>query len=461
MDALVQQLVVWASRSAAQIFTVIPPRHMNLALSVVGIYAGYKAPVIIEYVSGMMSAVASFRWRGWDWWFLGTYVDNLFGGGEEDTSEDVSISVDDLQATVDKISLLLSDSPNLGLFVTKGPKLDVISANGMFRKLVGWPPAGEGEPVANHNNVICPLTDLLPASFHATHNILITRMMESNELPKSLRHPLRSVELVTTSGAIIKVNLTIATLTKKLPLEHPDALFYVLVSPIETLEDASWENVAEGIYGSNAASHVAHGKLPPPEQYEDATVLVFDVVGYTKRCAQLSASNVAQWMTSVHQAVEAVIAKFCVRKIETRGDCYAMVSGTEWVEGDSAETQVSRMVNLAKEVSGALQRINNTEIRVGLSLGPISVTYIGTHHLASTLCAFGKAMNEAAKLESSGTKGLVHLSEDCATRYLEEQARLGFTDISMPAVDRAPSDDPLQIPSLLFNPAARVFVMKQ
>ena len=60
------------------------------------------------------------------------------------------------------------------------------------------------------------------------------------------------------------------------------------------------------------------------------------------------------------------------------------------------------MVGCAFEATRALVLLDNTQIRVGLSIGPVTVAYIGTHHLAPTLFAFGKTMNEAATLETTG-----------------------------------------------------------
>lgn len=59
----------------------------------------------------------------------------------------------------------------------------------------------------------------------------------------------------------------------------------------------------------DAESFLFSCRLPPPEQYEMATVLVFDVVGYTKRCAQMTATDVAKWMTDLHMAVRISIRK--------------------------------------------------------------------------------------------------------------------------------------------------------
>ena len=39
-------------------------------------------------------------------------------------------------------------------------------------------------------------------------------------------------------------------------------------------------------------------------------------------------------MSNVHMAIEELIKKHCIRKIETRGDCYIVVSGCNSVEGD-------------------------------------------------------------------------------------------------------------------------------
>jgi len=104
--------------------------------------------------------------------------------------------------------------------------------------------------------------------------------------------------------------------------------------------------------------------------------------------------------------VQKVIAKYAVRKIETRGDCYAIVCGTRFSERDQPFDQVIRIVQCTTEIASALLLLDKTEIRVGLSYGPVTVTYIGTHVLAPTLCAFGKAMSEAAALETGGYRCL-------------------------------------------------------
>ena len=45
-------------------------------------------------------------------------------------------------------------------------------------------------------------------------------------------------------------------------------------------------------------------------------------------------SQVALWMSNVHMAIEELIKKHAIRKIETRGDCYIVISGCNSVEGD-------------------------------------------------------------------------------------------------------------------------------
>ena len=39
-------------------------------------------------------------------------------------------------------------------------------------------------------------------------------------------------------------------------------------------------------------------------------------------------------MSNVHMAIEELIKKHAIRKIETRGDCYIVISGCNSVEGD-------------------------------------------------------------------------------------------------------------------------------
>ena len=44
--------------------------------------------------------------------------------------------------------------------------------------------------------------------------------------------------------------------------------------------------------------------------------------------------QVALWMSNVHMAIEELIKKHAIRKIETRGDCYIVVAGCGAAEGD-------------------------------------------------------------------------------------------------------------------------------
>ncbi|EKX40644.1 hypothetical protein GUITHDRAFT_44260, partial [Guillardia theta CCMP2712] len=150
------------------------------------------------------------------------------------------------------------------------------------------------------------------------------------------------------------------------------------------------------------------------------TVLFLDIVGYTKRCMELSPDEITDWMSHVHADVEQLIAEYSIRKIETRGDCYICASGTNGVQGDRGEDQMTRMVKFAVAVFHRIKQNNDTLIRVGIACGPLTIAYIDSNHFAPTMCAFGDTMNTAARMEQSGNPGLLHLSEEAALRYMDE-----------------------------------------
>ncbi|EKX40652.1 hypothetical protein GUITHDRAFT_43507, partial [Guillardia theta CCMP2712] len=135
-----------------------------------------------------------------------------------------------------------------------------------------------------------------------------------------------------------------------------------------------------------------------------------DIVGYTKRCTGMSPKEIADWMSQVHADVEQLLSKHFIRKIETRGDCYVCVSGTNTVDGDRDQNQMSRMVAFALDVAVALHTNHDTQIRVGIDIGPLTITYIDSNHYAPTVCAFGDPMVVAGKLEQCGSPSMIRLS---------------------------------------------------
>eukprot|EP00960_Hanusia_phi_P076791 768610-Hanusia_phi.AAC.3 len=288
---------------------------------------------------------------------------------------------------------ILPCTRKVGLVISKGPNLQVVLANETLKTLLDWPKSKDDCPQTIH--------DILPPQIRRVHQQWVTKAIEQGNLPGSLLHPLRNVSLQKASGGSVQANVILRTLGGDVDLGSDDCMIYSLILPVdddghcESPHNQSglvssaglWHLAAEVLYGSSAGRIVAAGQLPEPESYSLATVLFLDIVGYTKRCMELSPDEITDWMS----------------------------------HGDGDHDQMTRMVKFAVAVFHRIKANNDTLVRVGIACGPLTIAYIDSNHFAPTMCAFGDTMNTAARMEQSGIPGLLHLSEEAALRYLNER----------------------------------------
>jgi hypothetical protein len=71
--------------------------------------------------------------------------------------------------------------------------------------------------------------------------------------------------------------------------------------------------------------------------------------------------QVALWMSNVHMAIEELIKKHAIRKIETRGDCYIVISGCNSVEGDLSGSAAGALRAAAAAAAAAALSSSRTE----------------------------------------------------------------------------------------------------
>jgi len=163
-------------------------------------------------------------------------------------------------------------------------------------------------------------------------------------------------------------------------------------------------------------------ELPEPEHHFVATCLFFDIVNFSKQCAERSSDQVRDWMLSVHTAVEELTVKHSIRVVECRGDCYICISGTNFTEEDVWETQMMRMVAFGCDVRNQLLAGDvTTRVRIGVAVGPLTIGYIGGNEAGGTnLVAYGDTINTAARMEQNGKEGMVLMTKSAAHRLCLE-----------------------------------------
>eukprot|EP00977_Amphora_coffeiformis_P016683 scaffold5233_cov178-Amphora_coffeaeformis.AAC.3 len=158
----------------------------------------------------------------------------------------------------------------------------------------------------------------------------------------------------------------------------------------------------------------------PADLYPECTVLFADIVGFTSWSALHTPAEVFKLLETLYARFDKIAKKRRVFKVETIGDCYVAVTGLPEVQEDHA-------VIMAKFAAQCLEQLNpvlhslvdrlgpetaNLNMRYGLNSGPVTAGVLRGEKARFQL--FGDTVNTAARMESTGAAGRIHISQNTA-----------------------------------------------
>mmetsp|Transcript_21569 Transcript_21569/g.53327 ORF Transcript_21569/g.53327 Transcript_21569/m.53327 type:complete len:1140 (+) Transcript_21569:1556-4975(+) len=171
----------------------------------------------------------------------------------------------------------------------------------------------------------------------------------------------------------------------------------------------------------NASALKASKKAAPiADLFEQTTIMFADIAGFTKWSSTHEPSHVFTLLETIFNAFDKIADKRRVFKVETVGDCYVAVCGLP----DPCPDHAVVMARFAWECMRAMRKLKNKlekklgpdtrelDMRFGLHSGPVTGGVIRGERPRFQL--FGDSMNKTSRIESSGQKGKVHISEEMA-----------------------------------------------
>ena len=216
-------------------------------------------------------------------------------------------------------------------------------------------------------------------------------------------------------GTLCVVDGTPKTLGHK-QIEGLRILSDQVVSLIETDHEARQATALEP--GANEETVETSGRY-----YSAVTILFADFVGFTSKVERLEPGELLATLDTFFRGFDRIANKHEVRKVKTIGDCYMCVGGISEQRTSHAKNvcaaaldmlQFVEGVNLQQEVLGK----ERWDLRIGIHSGSVIA---GTSGNAFDI--WGDAVNVAARLESSGEPGKIHISEKTRD-YLEGAGKL-------------------------------------
>jgi class 3 adenylate cyclase len=161
---------------------------------------------------------------------------------------------------------------------------------------------------------------------------------------------------------------------------------------------------------------------------QSVTVMFGDIVGFTAWSSMREPSQVFTLLETLYHEFDVLAQRRRIFKVETVGDCYVAVAGLPDPRKDHAVAMarfardcVNRMMVITKRLEVELgPDTADLGLRIGLHSGPVTAGVLRGEKARFQL--FGDTMNTCARIESTGLRNRIHLSEDAA-KQIEESGR--------------------------------------
>jgi adenylate cyclase len=151
------------------------------------------------------------------------------------------------------------------------------------------------------------------------------------------------------------------------------------------------------------------------DAYDDVSILFADMAGSTARASDMPPTAFVRFLNEFFSTFDSLVEQHGLEKIKTTGDGYMVISGAPVLRSDHAEA-IARLALAMRNAVVALTDANGrpVPIRIGLASGPVVAGVIGTRKLFYDV--WGDAVNVAARMESTGVPGKIHVSADMYLR---------------------------------------------
>jgi class 3 adenylate cyclase len=159
---------------------------------------------------------------------------------------------------------------------------------------------------------------------------------------------------------------------------------------------------------------------PIADLFPETTLMIADMVGFTAWSSVREPCQVFRLLETVYHAFDQIAKRRGVFKVETVGDCYVAVAGLPEPRKDHAVAMARfahdcnvKLHRLVKELEVTLgPDTGDLSMRFGLHSGPVTAGVLRGER--SRFQLFGDTVNTAARVESTGEQGSIHISQETA-----------------------------------------------
>jgi adenylate cyclase len=177
------------------------------------------------------------------------------------------------------------------------------------------------------------------------------------------------------------------------------------------LEQEKSERLLLNILPAAIAQRLKQDHSPIAEQFNEATILFADIVGFTPLSARLSPLELVDLLNLLFSEFDRRAEKLGLEKIKTIGDAYMVAGGLPLPTPNHTEAIAEMALSMQQAVEiFQRDRQESLQIRIGIHTGSVVAGVIGTHKFIYDL--WGDTVNTASRMESHGLPGKIHVTEE-------------------------------------------------
>jgi len=168
------------------------------------------------------------------------------------------------------------------------------------------------------------------------------------------------------------------------------------------------DDLLHNILPDSIARRLKTDKTMIADDYESASVLFADVVGFTPMSALLSPPELVGLLNEVFTVFDGFVEELGLEKIKTVGDEYMVASGVPEKRSDHAQAMAELALRIRDYTADNQFDGHDIIMRIGINSGPVVAGIVGTHKFAYDL--WGDVVNTASRMESEGIPGSIQIT---------------------------------------------------